>query len=207
MRMKAPPALIAVFLVVFLILSACRKNDRLVSGEPQESPQSPVPGMPAELSRQVQRAAARFEEIGGQGSYAKMFEKRFGSPLWQHSIIISNGDRYAVTVTDYNKAATFLYTKNQYLSGSAWNETSPVEKAFENAYGYYFDKVYKSRDATTKRNLSYEMAMAAVLNSFNTGITLHKKDPATGKFKPIVIKTVIPNPNKPRKKEYVQDCL
>ncbi len=51
------------------------------------------------------------------------------------------------------------------------------------------------------------MAMAAVLTQFNTGVTLNKKDPATGKFKPLVVKTVIPNPNKPKKKQYVQDCL
>ena len=50
------------------------------------------------------------------------------------------------------------------------------------------------------------MAMSAVLNSFNTGVTLHKKD-NNGNFKPIVVKTVIPNPNKPKKKQYVQDCL
>jgi len=50
------------------------------------------------------------------------------------------------------------------------------------------------------------MAMAAVLNQFNTGITLNKKD-ASGNFKPIVVNTIVPNPNKPKKKVYPQDCL
>ena len=51
------------------------------------------------------------------------------------------------------------------------------------------------------------MAMAAVLSEYNTGIALHKKDPGTGNFKPLVVKTTTPNPNKPNNREYKQECL
>ncbi|MEY4703615.1 MAG: hypothetical protein RIR96_1512 [Bacteroidota bacterium] len=47
--------------------------------------------------------------------------------------------------------------------------------------------------------------MAAVLNQFQSGITLSKRD-ATGKFKPIVVKTVL-DPRKPKRLIYTQDCL
>ena len=48
--------------------------------------------------------------------------------------------------------------------------------------------------------------MATVLKEYNVGVTLNKKD-ANGNFKPIVVNTIIANPNKPKKKQYVQDCL
>jgi hypothetical protein len=49
------------------------------------------------------------------------------------------------------------------------------------------------------------MAMAAVLNQYNAGITLNKKD-ASGNFKPIVVKTA-PDPRKPKRTIYTQDCI
>ncbi|MCB0740830.1 MAG: hypothetical protein KDB92_07225 [Chitinophagaceae bacterium] len=122
-------------------------------------------------------------------------------------VIAANGNQYAITVPDSAKAIAFFSTKAAFLNTDTneWNYNSPIGKAFEDAYDH-FEKNYKNLDTTTRRNLAYEMAMATVLNSFNTGITLHKKD-SNGNFKPIVVKTVIPNPNKPKKKQYVQDCL
>ncbi|MCB0716599.1 MAG: hypothetical protein KDC06_11370, partial [Chitinophagaceae bacterium] len=113
-----------------------------------------------------------------------------------------------ITVSDSAKAIAFFSTKAAFLDTATndWNENSPIGKAFDDAKEH-FEKIYKNYDTTKRKNLAYEMAMATVLSSFNTGVTLHKKDPTTGNFKPLVVKTVIPNPNKPKKKEYVQDCL
>ena len=121
-------------------------------------------------------------------------------------VAAANGEQHAITITDPAKATAFLNTKSTYLDGTKWKEDSDIGKAFEKAYEA-FEKKYKNYDTTTQRNLAYEMAMAAVLSEYYTGITLHKKDPATGKFKPLVVKTATPNPNKPKKKEYTQECL
>lgn len=53
--------------------------------------------------------------------------------------------------------------------------------------------------------IAYGMATTAVLSQFNAGVTLNKKD-ANGKFKPIVVKAT-PDPKKPKKTIYTQDCL
>lgn len=47
--------------------------------------------------------------------------------------------------------------------------------------------------------------MSAILNQYNAGVTLNKKD-ASGNFKPIVIKTY-PDLRKPKKTIYIQDFL
>ena len=92
---------------------------------------------------------------------------------------------------------------NQYLSGSKWNKYSEIGKAFDLAQEYY-KELYKNN--ANKNNLAYEMAMAVVLNEFNTGVVLHKKD-LNGHFQPLIINTTTPNPAKPNKKVYIQDCL
>ncbi|HQV07348.1 MAG TPA: hypothetical protein PKW62_11330, partial [Chitinophagaceae bacterium] len=117
-------------------------------------------------------------------------------------VIAANGSQYAITVSDSAKAIAFFSTKAAFLDTvtNEWKESSLIGKEFDKA------KKYFENGDTSKTNYAYEMAMAAVLNSFNSGITLHKKD-SNGNFKPILVKTVIPNPNKPKKKIYVQDCL
>lgn len=117
-------------------------------------------------------------------------------------VAASTGDKYAITITDPTRASSFLSTKNQYLNGTKWNEDTDIGKAFKKAMQYYEDK-YKDNPNST--HLAYEMAMAAVLKHFGTGITLNKKD-ATGKFKPIIVK-MTPNPRKPKKIDYTQECL
>ncbi len=117
-------------------------------------------------------------------------------------VVASNGSKYALNVTDLTQAATFYNTQPQFLNGSKWNENSAIGVAFKAATLYY-EKIYKG--SPNQANLAYEMAMSAVLNQFNTGVTLSKQD-TTGKFKPIIVKTA-PNPNKPRKKIYIQECL
>ncbi|MBS1631011.1 MAG: hypothetical protein JST10_00405 [Bacteroidetes bacterium] len=67
----------------------------------------------------------------------------------------------------------------------------------------YFEIKFKNN--LNKTNLSYEMAMAAVLSQYNAGVTLNKKD-ANGNFNPIVVKSA-PDPKKPKKTIYIQDCL
>ena len=94
----------------------------------------------------------------------------------------------------------FTNTKSIFLDGAKWNETSNIGKAFKEA-----EKYFKNGDST-KTNYAYEMAMATVLKQFNAGVTLNKKD-TNGNFKPIVVNTIIANHNKPKKKQYVQDCL
>lgn len=127
-------------------------------------------------------------------------------PKYEGNIIVSaNGDTYALTITDLSKATLFYSTMSQNLSGIKWNDNSTIGKAFNDAQEYYRG-VYKSYDTTTRRNLAYEMAMSAVLKQFNSGITLHKRD-STGHFQPLIVNTTTPNPNKPKKKVYTQDCI
>ncbi|MFZ4770081.1 MAG: hypothetical protein ACOYLO_07850 [Ferruginibacter sp.] len=133
----------------------------------------------------------------------ELIEETLSNNHFQGSFVAAaNGDKYAVNVTDYAKAAVFLGTKNLYLDGAKWNETSVIGKTFRQAEKH-FQAMYKGNPNHT--NLAYEMAMAAVLNQFNTGITLSKKD-ATGNFKPIVVKTA-PDPQKPKRIIYTQECL
>lgn len=116
-----------------------------------------------------------------------------------------NGDKYAITITDPVKATAFYQTKNIFLSGRKWNENSTIGKVFKEAFDYLVTKQFKGN--SNKENLAYEMAMSAVLTQFNSGVTLNKKDPVTGKFKPLIVKTVTPDLTKPKKKEYITDCL
>ena len=136
--------------------------------------------------------------------YGLIQERQQNIYLDGNIIAAANGSQYAITVSDTIQASAFLNTQSQYLTGSKWNETSTIGKAFKDAEDYFKTKVFKSNP--NKNNLAYEMAMAAVLKQFNTGVTLHKKD-ASGNFKPLVVNTTIPDPNKPKKKVYTQDCL
>jgi hypothetical protein len=133
-----------------------------------------------------------------------MIEERMQNNRFEASFVKAyNGNEYALTITDYNKAAAFDATKSQYLEGAKWKETSEIGKAFEMATRYFEQKLINDPN---KDNLAYEMAMAAVLKEYNTGITLNKRD-AAGNFQPIIVNTTIPNPAKPKKKVYTQDCL
>jgi len=119
-------------------------------------------------------------------------------------VAAANGSQYAITVTDKNKAAAFLNTRDDFLTGTSWNENSLIGKAYEKAYEYFSEKIYKGN--TNKKNLAYEMSMAAVIKQFDMGISLCKKD-ESGNFKPLVVSTSIPDPNKPKKIVYQQDCI
>ncbi|MBP8765109.1 MAG: hypothetical protein KBH30_06280 [Ferruginibacter sp.] len=115
-------------------------------------------------------------------------------------VAAADGSQYAITVTNDSLANLFTNTKSIFLDGAKLNETSNIGKAFKEA-----EKYFKNGDST-KTNYAYEMAMATVLKQFNAGVTLNKKD-TNGNFKPIVVNTIIANHNKPKKKQYVQDCL
>jgi hypothetical protein len=117
-------------------------------------------------------------------------------------VAAANGSQYALTITNASQASAFLATKSQNLNGAKWNEDSEIGKAFKKAYEYFEDK-YEGNP--NQIHLAYEMAMAAVLNQFGTGFTLNKKD-AAGNFKPLVVKTS-PDPRKPKKTIYTQECL
>jgi hypothetical protein len=114
----------------------------------------------------------------------------------------SNGDKYAISITNPAQAAAFLATKSQFLNGNDFTENSTIGIALENAKKY-FEKIYKGN--ANKINLAYEMALSAVLNQFNSGITLSKKD-STGHFAPIVVRTGTRLQN-PKKIIYTIDYL
>ena len=113
-----------------------------------------------------------------------------------------NGSQYAITITNQTQAAAFLATQSQFLDGEKWNRNSVIGEAFF-AATRHFKEVYESYPDNI--HLAYEKAMAAVLNQFQTGVTLNKKD-AAGNFKPIIV-TTSPHPTKPNKKIYTQECL
>ncbi len=130
-----------------------------------------------------------------------LIENRVDNSYYEGDFIAAaDGTKYAFTVTNLSQASAFLDSLSGNLSGTDWNPSSLIGKAFREAYDYLYD------NDSTKLNYAYEMAMAAVLNQFNVGVTLHKKD-VNGNFKPIVVKTTVPNPNKPMKKVYTQECL
>jgi len=117
-------------------------------------------------------------------------------------VAASNGNQYAITITNQTQAAAFLATQSQFLDGEKWNRNSIIGKAFL-AAKKYFEELYESYPENI--HLAYEKAMAAVLNQFQTGVTLNKKD-AAGNFKPIIVTTSL-HPTKPNKKIYTQECL
>jgi hypothetical protein len=112
-----------------------------------------------------------------------------------------NGEKYVLTVTNLAQAAAFYGTMSQNLNDEDWNPTSQIGEEFKSAEKYFL-ALYKNE--TNKANLAYEMAMAAVLTKFNTGVTLNKMD-ANGKFKPLIV-SITTDPHKPKRKIYTQLC-
>lgn len=94
----------------------------------------------------------------------------------------ADGSSYALKVTDATLANTFFGTQGSNLAqnGREWNPESDIGKDFTAANDYYLRKYGDS-----KTNQAYEEALGFVLNKYNTGVTLMKKD-ATGNFKPII---------------------
>ncbi len=115
-------------------------------------------------------------------------------------VAAANGSQYALSITDAARASAFLITQDQNLSGTEWNKYSDIGKEFKEAKNYFL-----GGDTTqSKKYFAYEMAMAAVLNQFGTGLVLNKKD-AAGNFKPIIVAKK-PDPKKPKRNIYIQDC-
>jgi hypothetical protein len=133
----------------------------------------------------------------------QLIAKYIDDPRYNSSFVASaNGTKFVITITNPSQAVAAFSTIGNSLIGSKWDEESDIGKAFVAARDYY-KKLYKNNPNNV--TLSYEMAMAAVLTQFNTGITLSKMD-ANGNFKPLIIRTV-QDPYKPRKKIYTQICL
>jgi len=134
----------------------------------------------------------------------KLIAERLNNNYFEGSFVNAyNGNQYALTISDYNKAAAFMATKANFLDGRNWNMDSELGRVFKDAYRYYSEIVYNGNP--NRINLAYEMSMAAVLSKYNAGVTLHKKD-ASGKFQPLVV-NVTPDPRRPRRTIYKQDCL
>lgn len=145
--------------------------------------------------------------IGYSAHSAKDIYEMIGDQLQSNQyegsfVAAANGSKYALNVTDQAQAAIFLNTASTFLNGSNWNDTSSIGLAFRDATKFFEDKYNGNPN---RDNLAYEMAMSAVLTQFNTGVTLSKRD-SFGKFIPIKVNTMR-NPNRPRRKIYVQDCI
>ncbi len=124
-------------------------------------------------------------------------------PRFEGNIVVAaNGNEYALTITNFEQAVAFLATSPQNQDNDKWKGGSDIGRAFKDAFDYHEAK-YKGE--LNKRNLAYEMAMAAVLKEFNVGVTLNKKD-ASGNFEPLIVNTMT-DPQKPKKKIYVRACI
>lgn len=97
----------------------------------------------------------------------------------------ADGDVYALQVTDTAAARTFYTTKGAYLNTTTngWLDGTDIGSAF-NAATQYYQKL--DNNESNVNNLAYEMAMSAMLSSYNTGVTLMKQDKSTGNFQPIM---------------------
>ena len=117
----------------------------------------------------------------------------------------ANNDKYAISISGAANAMLFNSTKSAYLDTltADWKAGSAPQLEYDKAYRHYF-KIYHAVDTLTSTDRAYEMANAAVLRQFNTGITLFKKN-ASGFFKPIVI-NVKPDPANPLTNIYTQVC-
>lgn len=137
------------------------------------------------------------------GDIYELITNSIQDPRFEGSFVhAADSSEYVITITNPSLATAFFATQSQYLTNDKWNVDSDIGKAYANAYDHF---IAVHKNDSNQKNLAHEKAMAAVLYKFNSGVILNKKD-ASGKFKPIVIKP-IPDPRKPRKIIYIQDCL
>jgi len=127
-----------------------------------------------------------------------MINEASKNPYFTHSFIASsNGDIYAITISNYSKAISFMPKLEQSLQGSTFNDDDPLGKAFESA------KIQFIKEGLN-RDLVYERALSVVFNDFDAGLTLNKRGP-DGNFSPVSYKS-IPDPKRPKKKIIIEDC-
>lgn len=137
-----------------------------------------------------------------------ILDNNYYPEFYGHYVVAANGTQYAMSVTNKASATAFLNQYNNRFDSTTkgWKPTSDIGIAFEKARIHYEKNVYiNNPDA---KNLAYEMAMSAVLEQFNSGVTIFKKN-ANDIFEPLVVNTtIIPKQGrKPEQRIYTQDCL
>ena len=127
-----------------------------------------------------------------------MINEASTNPYFTYSFIASsNGDIYAITISNYSKAISFMPKLEQSLQGSTFNDDDPLGIAFKSAR-------QKLQDQKINDFLAYERALSVVFNDFDAGLTLNKRGP-DGNFSPVSYKS-IPDPKRPKKKIIIEDC-
>lgn len=95
----------------------------------------------------------------------------------------ADGSVYALIITDADLAGSFLGTEGANVENREWKAGTDISNSFNFAVDHYKKKYRRDKDKT---NLVFENAMAAVMNEFNTGVTLMKQDKITGEFKAVI---------------------
>jgi hypothetical protein len=118
----------------------------------------------------------------------------------------ANGSKYAIAIANDGRALNFYSYKEFFYDSLShdWNQNSTAGFAYQRAFSYFYN--LDSTTSNPARALAAnELAQAAVLTSYDTGIILMKQD-GSGKFKPIVI-DIKPDPAVLGRKIYVRKCL
>ncbi|TAE17840.1 MAG: hypothetical protein EAY72_01395 [Bacteroidetes bacterium] len=120
-------------------------------------------------------------------------------------VATAEGNKYAMTITDKQKAANFLLTRNQYLNESTgdWILGSDADLIRQTAQRTFISKFYPVVDVSGKEKVD-SYTMAAILAKFDVGLSLSKQN-AEGKFEPIVV-SATPNRRDPTKTNYSIAC-
>lgn len=71
----------------------------------------------------------------------QLIKKRKENKDFAGSFIVAfNGEKYALSITDWEKARNFLYTEGAFFDGTTWKEDSEIGKAFKKATRFFKDK-------------------------------------------------------------------
>ena len=97
-------------------------------------------------------------------------------------VVAADGSTYAIRVTDPVKANRFFDTKSTFLDDREWKKETVIALEFDNVFKYY-----RRKNGYANFNKTYEETMAYLLDKYETGVTLFKKDDS-GNFNPIVRK-------------------
>lgn len=71
----------------------------------------------------------------------QLIKKRKENKDFAGSFIVAfNGEKYALSITDWEKARNFLNTEGAFFDGTTWKEDSEIGKAFKKATRFFKDK-------------------------------------------------------------------
>ncbi len=133
----------------------------------------------------------------------RLIEKYVDNSRYKSNFVkATNGEEFAISITNPQAALTFLNTRNNFLNGDKWKENTSIDTLRMKVYNDY---LRKSATDENKYNIAYKNALAAVLEAFNAGITLYEKN-SMGEFVPVVL-VARPDPKKRNKLRYTNPCL